>query len=141
MYLKIEETSFVKDGEKEIPFTRDYYFNGSPIEYEIRDAKGRVKDLESKFWSDEFHYFVFKQKIKLSKDQFKRLQLNEDYFEEYLIPGELYIEGQRYIEYPNIKGILSLNRAGNRPYFVALCKVYLTKRNKIDYTICKVNFT
>ena len=103
MYLKIEETSFVKDGEKEIPFTRDYYFNGSPIEYEIRDAKGRVKDLESKFWSDEFHYFVFKQKIKLSKDQFKRLQLNEDYFEEYLIPGELYIEGQRYIEYPNIK--------------------------------------
>lgn len=110
LYLKIDEKTHIKDGEEEIPFTRDYYFAGTPLEYETRDSKGRVKDLENKFWSDEFYNFVFKQKITLSKEQFERLEMNEDNFEDYLIPGDLYIEGQEYIEYPNIKRNIKLKK-------------------------------
>lgn len=80
------------------------------MEYEIRDSKGKVKDLESKLWSDEYHYFVFRQNITLSKEQFERMEMNEDYFDEYLIPSELYIEGQEYIEYPYIKRNIKLKK-------------------------------
>ena len=36
--------------------------------------------------------------------------MNEDYFDEYLIPSELYIEGQEYIEYPYIKRNIKLKK-------------------------------
>ena len=110
LYLRIDETTYIKDGEKNFPIKRDYYFSGSPLEYEIRDSKGKVKDLESKLWSDEYHYFVFRQNITLSKEQFERMEMNEDYFDEYLIPSELYIEGQEYIEYPYIKRNIKLKK-------------------------------
>lgn len=109
LYLRIDETIYIKDGEEKVPIKRDYYFSATPLEYETRDSKGRVKDLENKSWSDEFYNFVYKQKITLSKDQFERLEMNEDNFDEYLIPGELYIEGQEYIEYPYIKRNIKLH--------------------------------
>ena len=110
LYLRIDETTYIKDGEEDVPIKRDYYFSGTPLEYEIRDSKGKVKDLESKLWSDEYHYFVFRQNITLSKEQFERMDMNKDHFDEYLIPGELYIEGQEYIEYPYIKRNIKLQR-------------------------------
>lgn len=57
---------------------------------------------------DEFYHYIYKQKIRLSKEEFERYEMDEENFEEYLIPGELYIEGQRYIEYPNIKRNIKL---------------------------------
>lgn len=57
---------------------------------------------------DEFYHFIYKQKIRLSKEEFERYETDEENFEEYLILGELYIEGQRYIEYPNIKENIKL---------------------------------
>lgn len=51
---------------------------------------------------DEFYHYIYKQKIRLSKEEFERYEMDEENFEEYLIPGKL------YIEYPNIKRNIKL---------------------------------
>lgn len=110
IYLKIDEVIEREHDGVEYSLRRDYTFNGVPMEYETRDSKGKVKDKEDKLWSDEFHNFVYKQKITLSKEEFERYEMKEENFEEYLIPGEIYIEGQEYIEYPNIKVNIKLQK-------------------------------
>ncbi len=79
----------------------NYVFYGKPLEYEVRDSKGKVN--AKKDWTDETHVFVFKQKITINKDDFDRQDLYENSFKKHTIPGKLCIEGQEYIEFPNIK--------------------------------------
>ena len=79
----------------------NYSFYGKPLEYEVRDSKGKVN--AKKDWTDETHMFVFKQKITINKDDFDRQDLYENSFKKHTIPGKLCIEGQEYIEFPNIK--------------------------------------
>lgn len=73
---------------------RSYGFYVTYLEYETRDSKGRVKNLEDKFWTDEFYNFVFSQKLTLDKEG--------------LDSGKLCIEGQDYIKYSNIRKNIKL---------------------------------
>lgn len=110
IYLKIKDViKEIHDGA-EYTYRDEYLFYGNPIEYEIRDSKGKVKDEENISWTDEMYVFAFKQKITLSPEDFRRQGLSVEDFKEYLIPDELYIDGQEYIEFPNIKVNIKLDK-------------------------------
>jgi len=112
IYLKINEIVKKVDNDYgvEYPVNRNYWFYGEPIESEIKGKKGKVKEENIDVWTDDLYPFYIRQKITLSKEQFKRYEMNEENFEKYLIPGLLYIEGQEYIEYPNIKINIKLDK-------------------------------
>lgn len=103
IYLKVDEVIEGEHDRIEYGFRQEYKFYGMDSEYETRDAKGKVEDLEDKYWQDDFHNYVFEQKIKLDKKEFESHEMDESKFDEYLNPGTLYIEGQSYIKYPDIK--------------------------------------
>lgn len=110
IYLKIKDVvKEIHDGH-EYTYRDEYLFYGNPIEYEIRNSKGKVKDGENTSWTDDMHVFAFRQKITLSIEDFRRRGLSVDDFKEYLIPDELHIEGQEYIEFPNIRRNIKLRQ-------------------------------
>lgn len=106
--LRIDERKYVEDNGHNYPYTHSNYFHGTRVEYEIRDAKGKKVNLDRKPWSDEYYHFVFKQELTLSYNEFRNRQMNEEKFDKYLKPGTLYIEGQNYKKFPNIKTNIKL---------------------------------
>lgn len=97
------------DNEDEDHFDQDEYtFYGHPTDWDVKDSKGKVIDKYNELWNDEYYSYVFKQELILSEEYFKGYDMNPDNYKDYLIPGKLYIEGQRYKKFPNRKSKLKL---------------------------------
>lgn len=77
-------------------------------EFETRDNKGIVRDLENKGWNNKMYNLILEQKITLENDNFKRQLMNSKNTNYELIPNKIYIKGQEFIKHPNIKKNIKL---------------------------------
>ena len=102
IYLVGKDVSHVNIDGKDNYFNDNFKIYATYLDYETRDSKGAVKDIEDKFWTDEFHNFVFSWKLSLSEENFRRHDTTQKDHKENLIPDKLYVDGQNYIEFPNI---------------------------------------
>lgn len=99
----------IEDEGEIISFDVDYKFHANTIKSKVKDENGEVKD-ETKPWSWKRYDFVLEQKLVL--DEGRMIEIFGDKIiydkEEFLKPDTIYIEGQRFIEYPNIKKNIKL---------------------------------
>lgn len=91
------------DNGNNYSYSSESIFRGQNKESEVRDSTGKEPDLRGEVWSNEYYQYVFTQEVVLRKDDFEAFELDPEKYDEYLIPGQLYIDNQEYKEFPNSK--------------------------------------
>ena len=80
------------------------YFYSNDMESEFRNDRGKVVNLEDKLYNEKTYNFIIRQKIRINRDKDLEYSIADDMIKQ----GVFYIQGQRFIEFPNKKIIIKL---------------------------------
>lgn len=101
------QKQFEDDG-KTIKLNSNREFYANPTKLKTKDENGIVKE-DIKVWTDKMYNFVLEQELVLSGKTFEQYPHKIIYDKEELLkPGKIIIEGQEFIEYPNMKRRIKL---------------------------------
>lgn len=107
IYIKTNYTQHISEGE---------YRNSSKVEsssfanfldWQSKDSKGKIIDKKLGLDEDEIYQFVTRQKLIIEEED-DRPGIDIEYPVDYLIPDEIYIQGQSFTKFPNIRKTIKL---------------------------------